>query len=202
MNADFVLSSFDLIARRIVPLCVVALALAVLRNFRRAEQSRRVAREQKSLVATGTMTGFTVCFGLLIHLGTRTGIGVLPVAGIAHTVLVGIGLFLMIAGTATNILGRFQLGENWANQATVYDDQTLVTRGVYALVRHPLYASLIWMFYGASLIYLNWTAFLANSLIFVPMMCYRAGIEEGMLGECFPEYKSYRQAVGMLLPHW
>ena len=100
-------------------------------------------------------------------------------------------------GCAVNILGRVQLGGNWANQATIYQKQKLVTAGVYGWVRHPLYASLIWMFFGASVVYANWFAFVLNSAIFVPFMVYRAGLEEAMLAAEFPDYGDYRRRVGM-----
>ena len=192
--------SFELFARRVVPLCVAAVLLAVLRNFILAREAGPVERERASFVATGSMTAFCVVFYLVIRAGVRTGFGVVPVHGLPRSVLILLGLLLIVAGTVTNILGRLSLGRNWANQATVYREQTLVTEGVFGLVRHPLYAGLIWMLLGASLIYLNIVALLTAALIFVPMMHHRARIEEVMLEERFPEYADYRKRVGMFYP--
>lgn len=97
-------------------------------------------------------------------------------------------------------MGRFRLGSNWANQVKIYKNQTLVTHGPYGFVRHPLYASLILMFYGGCLVYPNYLAFLANTLIFIPFMYYRAKQEEILLSKTFKEYKKYQKEVGMLFP--
>ena len=108
----------------------------------------------------------------------------------------------MVAGCAVNIAGRLYLGSNWANQVTLYHGQELVTEGAYRFVRHPLYASLIWMFYAASIVYVNWAAFAANTCIFVPFMYLRARQEEDLLLKEFAGYAEYRRRVGMFVPRW
>jgi protein-S-isoprenylcysteine O-methyltransferase Ste14 len=115
-------------------------------------------------------------------------------------VMILLGLAAIALGCIVNIKGRMNLGGNWANQIRIYKDQTLVTHGVYKIVRHPLYASLIWMFYGACLVYQNGAAFAANTLIFIPFMYYRAKQEEAMLCKRFINYETYRQKTGMFFP--
>lgn len=188
---------FYFIAVKIVVLCVAAVLAAVAWNFLRARFSGQVAERQRSPVATGTMLLFT--FGVYWLISRR--IGVLPRPEPAIDIpVVCLGLVLMVVGCAVNLLGRRRLGRNWANQVTVYADQTLVTGGVFGVVRHPLYASLIWMFYGACLIYLNYAALLATTLVFVPAMYYRAKQEEKLLAAQFPEYEAYRRRIGMFVP--
>jgi len=184
------------VASLIVCACVATVLGAVLWNFLTARRDAE-RRERRSPVETGSMLLFTVGFYLLI----RRDIGELPFPAYPlHLAAVIAGLVLMVAGTAVNLLGRLALGGNWANQVTIYAEQTLVTSGVYGLVRHPLYASLIWMFIGAATVYLNWAALLAALLIFVPMMIYRARQEETALAERFPEYAGYQRRVGRLMP--
>jgi len=188
---------FYFIAVKIVVLCVATVLAAVGWNFLRARLSGQVAERQRSPVATGTMLLFT--FGIYWLISRQ--IGVLPRSGPAIDIpVVCLGLALMVVGCAVNLLGRVRLGRNWANQVTVYEDQTLVTGGVFGVVRHPLYASLIWMFYGASLVYLNYAAVLATTLVFVPAMYYRARQEERLLEGEFSEYAAYRRRVGMFFP--
>lgn len=185
------------VAFLIITLCVLAIVAAVFLNFMACRQHQAVKKKRKSLVATGTMTLFFFFFYTLIH----RRIGSVP---IDHTPLqtgmTVIGLSIIVFGCAVNILGRLHLGRNWANQATIYSDQKLVVSGAYAWVRHPLYASLIWMFYGACLVYTNVAAFLATSLIFVPFMLHRTRLEENLLAREFPDYPAYQQQVGMFLP--
>ena len=76
-----------------------------------------------------------------------------------------------------------------------------MSRGPFALVRHPLYASLIWMFLGGSLVFASASALLLTLAVFVPMMYVRGKKEDALLKEAFGEvYDAYRRRTGMLLP--
>ncbi|MGE5473363.1 MAG: methyltransferase family protein [Ignavibacteriales bacterium] len=195
------LNQFDLlffIANLIVGLCVAALFISILINFIESKQNGKAAKEKKSIVETGTMTLFFLAFYTLIRFDIW---GLSFNNNPLRIFIVFFGLFMVILGCIINIRGRFNLGRNWANHIKIYEKQTLVREGVYRVVRHPLYASIIWMFYGASLIYLNLSAFLANTLIFIPFMYYRAKQEEELLTNRFEEYKEYQTKVGMFFPN-
>lgn len=187
----------QLIASLVISTCAVAIFAAVFLNFLSCSRGPQVKKERKSVVATGSMILFFVFLYTLI----RLRVGVLAItSSFLQVGMVIVGLTIIVFGCGVNIMGRLHLGKNWANQATIYNDQKLVTSGVYSLVRHPLYASLIWMFYGASLVYANVAAFLATSLIFVPFMVYRARLEEDLLAREFNDYNAYKRRVGMFLP--
>ncbi|KAA6185184.1 isoprenylcysteine carboxylmethyltransferase family protein [Thiohalocapsa marina] len=79
------------------------------------------------------------------------------------------------------------------------DHSQLVQHGVYGLVRHPLYASLLfaglaWTLYHLSLSHL---LFLAVCFLFFD---YKASREEAWLTERHPEYVAYAQRVRKFLP--
>jgi len=194
MNSEWVILG----ARLLVPLCAFTVLGAVALNFvAAAEGAGAVKVRRRSPVATASMLGFLLVVYVLIH----QRIGEFQVPSLPAVLALSVaGAALVLIGCAVNILGRLRLGGNWANQVTVYEEQTLVTGGVFGLVRHPLYASLIWMFVGASLVYLNTAALAATLLVFVPAMRYRAAQEERLLSERFPEYKSYQSRVGRLIP--
>ena len=142
-------------------------------------------------------------FFLFYYFLLRQGIGMIRMDNLTlKIVLTVFGLLLLIIGCITNVMGRFALGKNWANQIKIYKDQTLVKTGVYSIVRHPLYASLIWMFYGGSLVFMNYAGFLANTFIFIPFMYYRAKQEEKLLSKTFKDYEKYKKEVGMFFPRW
>ncbi|HEY3414258.1 MAG TPA: isoprenylcysteine carboxylmethyltransferase family protein [Armatimonadota bacterium] len=185
------------VSRLIVPLCASLVLTAVALNFALAADSGAVKVRTRSPVATASMLAFLLAVYVLIHrhIGDFRVFSNAISAGIAAA-----GAALVAAGGIVNVLGRIRLGGNWANQVTVYEDQTLVSTGVFGLVRHPLYASLIWMFVGASLVYQNGAALAATMLIFVPAMQYRASLEEQLLARQFPEYASYQTRVGRLFP--
>lgn len=189
------LQTFHGFARLTVTLCAVSVLAAVVINFQLARHSHSIRSERPSFVRTGPMLAFFAVIYLLIRL--RVGVYEIPVIGFPVAVT---GLVLVVLGAVVNIMGRFALGKNWGNQVIVYQDHTLVISGVYRLVRHPLYASLIWMFVGASMVFQNWAALLATLLIFVPAMVYRGKLEELALAAQFPDYTAYRERTGMLLP--
>jgi protein-S-isoprenylcysteine O-methyltransferase Ste14 len=188
---------YQFIINLIVSLSVAAIFIAVFLDFLQFQQRKTVVREKKSLVETGTMTLFFLIFYFLI----RTHWGIIPINSVLlRYILSGGGGLLVVIGCIVNITGRISLGKNWANQIKIYEDHTLIQTGVYRIVRHPLYASLIWMFYGACFIQLSVSAFMATTLIFVPFMIYRSSQEEVLLLQQFPEYKDYRAQTGRFFP--
>lgn len=189
------LLTFPGFARLIVTFCAVSVLTAVFINFQLARHSHSVRSERPSLVRTGSMLAF---FGI-IYLLIRFRVGVYEISVIGFPLGIA-GLALVVLGAAVNIIGRFDLGRNWGNQVIIYQDHTLVNQGVYRWVRHPLYAGLIWMFVGASLVFQNWAALLATLVIFVPAMVHRGRLEEIALLAQFPDYAEYRQRTGMFLP--
>jgi protein-S-isoprenylcysteine O-methyltransferase Ste14 len=184
--------SLAAVARFAVAFATALALAAVLLNFLLARGRDRIKSERRSPVATATMLGFFAGLYLIL----RFHLGEVPVpAGV-----VGAGLALLGAGTLFNLMGRFNLGGNWGDHVVIYQDHTFVARGAYRWVRHPLYASLIWMASGASLILGNPVALAAVLGIFLPAMVYRARQEEAALIETFPGYAAYRRVTGMFLP--
>jgi len=189
------LQTFEGCARLTVAFCTISVLTAVFINFQLARKAHTVRNERPSFVKTGSM----LVFFAVIYLVIRLHIGVYDLPAIYYPVAIS-GLVLVILGAVVNIMGRFALGRNWGNQVIIYQDHTLVTGGVYRLVRHPLYAGLIWMFIGASLVFKNWASLLATVFIFIPAMYYRGKLEESALVAQFPSYAEYRDRTGMLFP--
>ncbi len=177
-------------------LCAIAIIFSVIANFILVQEAGSSKREKKSPVETGTMFLFFLFFFILI----KYRVAGLEIASLYKPLFMVSGLLLAMLGTVFNIWGRIYLGSNWANQIKIYKNQTLVTKGPFKIVRHPLYASLIWIYFGASIYFLNILAFLANLLIFIPFMYYRSTQEEKVLGKEFSEYSKYRKKTGMFFP--
>ncbi|MDD5070673.1 MAG: isoprenylcysteine carboxylmethyltransferase family protein [Candidatus Omnitrophica bacterium] len=188
---------FELGVTLIIGLCILFMFLAILINFVESKKNAKPVKEKKSVVATFSMTLFFIGFYLLL----RFNLGVLPINNIwTRVVLALAGVSMVAFGTFVNIKSRLTLSQNWSDQIKIYQNHSLVKSGFFAMVRHPLYSSLMLMFYGASLVYLNFFAFLANGFIFIPFMYYRAKQEEKLLIERFPEYSEYRRNTGMFFP--
>lgn len=185
---------FNVVADAVTALCVLAMLAAIAFNFLNTEKDRSF-RERRSPVATASMAVFFI----LLYLTIRFRWSALELDG--FIAVRSFGLVLMAFGAAFNILGRVFLKKNWADHVRVYSDQQLVTNGAYRMVRHPLYASIIWMFFGAAIAYLNPLAAAETALIFIPAMTYRSNLEEQALTETFgDQYSNYRKTTGRFFP--
>jgi protein-S-isoprenylcysteine O-methyltransferase Ste14 len=71
-------------------------------------------------------------------------------------------------------------------------DQTLVTTGVYAVVRHPMYAAALPLFFSIPLALGSYWA-LPVAAAMVPALMWRLLDEERYLARNLPGYDTYRQ---------
>ena len=167
----------------------------VLHNFIQAKTRKdKKRKEVKSVVETVSMSAFFFIIGIVVNLRIGT-------FSYHNLYLNMICLIIFILGVLTNILGRYYLGNNWGNNVVIYTDHTLVQKGVYKIVRHPLYASIIWMIYAISILKSNYLVAVLNTLVFIPFMYYRAKQEEKELIKIFPKYQEYQKQVGMFFPN-
>jgi len=175
-----------------VPLSVTFIFLAILFNGMEFDGDAEVVRYKKSVVETGSMTLFAIaCFVVY-----RMRIGEVDFRNTWRV----FGATVVYVSLAINILGRIWLKSNWSNQIRVKSTHTLVCSGPYKVVRHPLYTTTITMIYGAALVYGNISVLILNTLIFIPMMIYRARQEESALSELLDVYSEYQRRVPMLMP--
>ena len=93
------------------------------------------------------------------------------------------------------------LGLNWSPTLEIREKHELITRGIYGVIRHPMYASQ-WLFAIAQpLLLQNWIAGFLNLLLFIPFYVFRVKAEEQLMIEQFgDQYRSYMQKVGGVLP--
>lgn len=93
------------------------------------------------------------------------------------------------------------LGRNWSPTLQVREEHSLVTRGVFGHIRHPMYAA-HWLWAVAQALLLqNWIAGLAMMAAFLPLYLHRVTREEQMMLEHFgDEYRSYMNRTGRIVP--
>jgi protein-S-isoprenylcysteine O-methyltransferase Ste14 len=93
------------------------------------------------------------------------------------------------------------LGQNWSVSLDVRERHTLVTTGVYALMRHPMYTG-FWLMAVAQLLLLpNWVAGPAGLIGFGILYFGRVGREEEMMIAAFgDEYRSYMRRTARVVP--
>jgi protein-S-isoprenylcysteine O-methyltransferase Ste14 len=92
------------------------------------------------------------------------------------------------------------LGDNVTTTVTTRAEHTLVTRGPYRWVRHPLYTLGLTLFLSLALISASWLLAAGIGLAYV-FVLRRTPIEEAKLAERFGEaYRSYQRRTGPYLP--
>jgi len=108
--------------------------------------------------------------------------------------------FLFIAtitcGGVINLTGLLTLRKAFTIMS---EARVLVRRGIFSLVRHPLYTGQAVTFFGYLMFHLYWYTFVFY-ILFILGQYYRARIEENKLMNAFPEYASYMQSTGMFFP--
>lgn len=94
-----------------------------------------------------------------------------------------------------------QLGPFLRVQAVVTSDHELITGGPYAFVRHPIYASLLYLLIATGIYMGNWLALLIALPVFILGTELRVHCEDKLLAERFgPAFQEYRAKVPAYLP--
>lgn len=189
--------TFDSFAR------VAALTLHIIR-FSYWIFSEQVARHAKPIVKQMTLRDWgersvTLLFGLMIA-AQLLGINLLPFSNTA-TIQV-LGLLLVALGIGISMSARRTLGVNWAHAAEyqIKKGQTLITNGIYAYIRHPIYVGMSLAYVGAELVAGSWL-FLPSILILMIITTRQAQKEEELLGTTYGKaYQTYKTTSHRFIP--
>jgi protein-S-isoprenylcysteine O-methyltransferase Ste14 len=140
------------------------------------------------------------------------GLGIIPmvfaVAGFARFADFGFRPFLAWIGAALFAVALWlfwsahrALGQNFSSSLVVRQSHTLVTHGVYAHVRHPMYAG-FWLWAAAQALLLqNWLIALCGFAGFGILFFGRIGQEERLMLETFGEqYDAFARRTKRLVP--
>lgn len=113
------------------------------------------------------------------------------------------GCAIMLAALWLFWRSHADLGENFSMSLEIRKEHQLIRRGVYRLIRHPMYAS-IWLFGIAQALLLpNWAAGFSAMVAFTPLYFLRTPREEKMLKEVFGEaYAEYMRQTGRVFPRF
>ncbi|WP_128545134.1 protein-S-isoprenylcysteine O-methyltransferase [Larkinella soli] len=111
------------------------------------------------------------------------------------------GFLVVVAGTVVLLLSHSALGSNWNGQLNIRENHTLVVRGIYAYVRHPMYLAFLLSGIGTLLLSANWLVGGLLLIWFWIMYLGRVDREEQMMIDQFGEqYRAYMKSTGRLLP--
>jgi protein-S-isoprenylcysteine O-methyltransferase Ste14 len=121
-----------------------------------------------------------------------------PVPGPARIVA---SMVLAPVGTVFGWLAVRHLGKQLRILAGLYADHELIRTGPYAIVRHPVYASLLLMMLATGLLFARWPLLLLSVALYIAGTEIRIHAEEGLLRSRFgEEFEEYRGKVPAYLP--
>jgi protein-S-isoprenylcysteine O-methyltransferase Ste14 len=111
-----------------------------------------------------------------------------------------LGVALFAAGGALRIWPVFVLGRRFSGLVAIQPGHTLVTRGVYGVIRHPSYLGLLVNSLGWALAFRSGVGVLLTAFTIPPLIA-RIRAEERLLSAQFGDaYDAYRSRTSRLLP--
>jgi protein-S-isoprenylcysteine O-methyltransferase Ste14 len=156
--------------------------------------SARGLREFALLGASLTGLGVVPCVYLAIHFPRMADYPVIPVLSYLG-IAVDAGCLWLFHRTHRD------LGHNWSVSLDLRERHTLVTTGVYGLVRHPMYTGFWLMALAQVLLLPNWVAGPAGLVGFGILFFGRMWREEEMMIAAFgDEYRSYMRRTARIVP--
>ena len=111
-----------------------------------------------------------------------------------------LGVALFAAGGALRLWPVFVLGHRFSGLVAIQPHHTLVTNGIYGVIRHPSYLGLLINSLGWALAFRSVVGLLLTALTIPPLLA-RIRAEEIMLrSEFCAEYDAYRARTSRLIP--
>src|SRR5258705_3406605 len=111
-----------------------------------------------------------------------------------------LGVVLFAAGGALRIWPVFVLGHRFSGLVAIQRGHTLVTSGLYGMIRHPSYLGLLVNSLGRGLAFRSGVGVLLTALIILPLLA-RIRAEERLLHKQFgDEYGAYCARTSRLVP--
>lgn len=111
-----------------------------------------------------------------------------------------VGVALFAAGGALRLWPVFVLGNRFSGLVAIQPGHTLVTSGIYGVIRHPSYLGLLINSLGWSLAFRSGVGVLLTVLLIPPVLA-RIDAEENLLHSQFGDnYNAYRSHTWRLIP--
>ena len=111
-----------------------------------------------------------------------------------------LGVLLFAAGGALRLWPVYVLGDRFSGLVAIQPGHTLVTTGIYGVIRHPSYLGLLVNSVGWALAFRSGLGLLLTALMMLPVVA-RIRAEEALLHTQFgEEYDAYRARTSRLIP--
>ena len=111
-----------------------------------------------------------------------------------------IGVFLYAAGGVLRIWPVFVLKNRFSGLVAIQPGHTLVTTGIYDIIRHPSYLGMVVNALGWALAFRSGVGVILTALILVPLIARIHAEERLLLSQFGEEYEAYRARTFRLVP--
>lgn len=139
-------------------------------------------------------------FGIALNFALAA---LLPEAAIfwQRTTLFGIGISLILLGTALRWYAIWMLGSYFTRDVAVAADQKVVQSGPYRYIRHPAYSGTFATMLGLGLALTNWASLVALLACVFAGHLYRVHVEEKALVQAIGQpYVEYTRHTRRFIP--
>jgi protein-S-isoprenylcysteine O-methyltransferase Ste14 len=111
------------------------------------------------------------------------------------------GCLVMVMGLVIRLKATATLGKQFTVDVAIVQDHMIIDKGLYGIIRHPIYSGSLLTFAGLGLALENWLSLLVLLVLPVASTLYRISIEEEALLDHFgPAYRDYMQRTKRLIP--
>jgi protein-S-isoprenylcysteine O-methyltransferase Ste14 len=110
------------------------------------------------------------------------------------------GVALFVAGGVLRIWPVFVLGRRFSGLVAIQPGHTLVTTGIYRVIRNPSYLGLLVNSLGWGLAFRSGVGVLLTALTIPPLVARMRAEEALLLSEFGDEYDAYRNRTSRLVP--
>jgi protein-S-isoprenylcysteine O-methyltransferase Ste14 len=176
-------------------LAVVLLAMALASLFAAGNLSSGVREDRGNRWVLAAFGVLGLLDGFLPAYTDRFGF-----ATIDGEVVRWIGVLVFAAGGVLRLWPVYVLGNRFSGLVAIQPGHTLVTSGIYGVIRHPSYLGALLIMLGWALAFRSAVGVLIALIIVVPLLA-RIRAEEALLSDQFgPEYDAYRARTWRLIP--
>ena len=172
------------------------------RRARKLEKVRKQTTTSEQLVlAVLTLGGLVL--PLIYALTDWLAFADYPFSASAKTALGVMGVPILTSGLWLFWRAHHDLGVYWSPSLELSAGQHLVTGGIYASIRHPMYASQLLFGISQAFLVQNWIAGVGGLFAFLLLYFARVPKEELMMLEQFgDQYHEYCKRTGRILPRF
>lgn len=184
----------ELTAVRVVLLAGLIFHKAVWEVLKRQDTRQRPAASKAPLPVRAAK--IAVLAGIIIQTLSPE---ILPISN-DTSITLPLGLILFAAGLLLAVIARLQLGKQWSDieVGSVAGDHKLIDRGVYGLIRHPIYTGDLLLLTGLELALNSWLVL--GVLALLVAVWRKVDQEEARLAAQLPSYRAYQQRTKRFVP--